>query len=56
MGAALNMDTDDEAVKYAIDDKVAKIKEHWETVALKVQAHIDSLERMNGKLVGGFWH
>jgi len=36
MAADINMSADSEATKYAIDDKVSKLKEHWEVVWQKV--------------------
>ena len=35
----------------ANDERVVKLKEHWETVSSKVDAHIKSLEQMNGELI-----
>ena len=49
MGAALNMDTADESVKYVTDDKVSKLKEHWETVFEKIGTNIKRLEQLNSK-------
>ena len=49
MGAALNMESTNEAVNYAIDDKVAKLKDHWEVVWEKVLTQKELLEQLTGK-------
>lgn len=48
MAAALNMECDNESVNYAVDDKISKLKEHWETVWEKVIGQRHSLEKLIG--------
>ncbi|XP_057306952.1 utrophin-like isoform X3 [Hydractinia symbiolongicarpus] len=48
MAAALNMECDNESLNYAVDDKISKLKEHWETVWEKVIGQRHSLEKLIG--------
>lgn len=49
MGAALNMDSSDDAYKLQTEDKVTKLKEHWEIVAEKISSNIKNIEQMIGE-------
>ena len=49
MGAALNMESTNEAVNYAIDDRVSKLKDHWEVVWDKVMARREMLDQLMSK-------
>ena len=46
MGAALSMEATSEAAKYAIDDKIIKLKEHWESVWEKVVGQMAMLDNL----------
>lgn len=47
MGHALANDATSDASKYAVDEKVMKLKEHWESVCFKFNAQKRSLNDLN---------
>ncbi len=47
MGAAVANEATSEATKYAVDDKITKLKEHWESVCLKFTGQKRMLQDMN---------
>ena len=51
MGAAINMQTSDEELKFSIDDKVAKLKQHWEQVWGKCTQNTDSIQQLIGEML-----
>ena len=50
MGAAINMQTSDEELQFSIDDKVAKLKQHWEQVWGKCTQNTDSIQQLIGEM------
>lgn len=50
MGADMNMTSSNEAANYAVDDKITKLKEHWEVVWQKVLNKRTLIDQVLGKI------
>lgn len=44
------MDSNDQAQSYAVDDKVSKMKEHWEVVCRKIEELRSNFETVLGMI------